>query len=313
MSAEPAPNDADDYTAVIPTLGQRSSLAAAITSLQQQAVPPQEIIVVLPDGLEPPQDLPGGVRCMWARRSTSSQRNHGLRAARTPYILLVDDDILVRPGAPDMMREELKQRPAAVLAAATLVGDPVLPAAANFAYRILGLGYHNPSRGTSRLRWSGHSVIRLAPRGTESVGVIHLCCTMMRRSLTSKILLDETFGGYVLGEDLDFGARARWHGELLCVQRALADVVPGPSSAPEDTHTVAELHGCVLSYFRWRHKRPGTLGTLAWGWSHVGQLLVLGVRSARTRDSAALHGYLCGLRSCLARIIRETHGRTART
>ncbi|MQA82222.1 MAG: glycosyltransferase [Streptosporangiales bacterium] len=306
MSSAPPVDDLESYTAVVPTLGQRPTLAATITSLRHQPFPPEEIIVVLPEGVGAPQGLPTGLRYVWAPRSSSAQRNRGLQLAATPYVLLVDDDIRVRPGTPDALRHALRQRPSAVLAAANLVGDPVLPTATNLTYRLLGLGYHNPFHGTSRLRWSGHSVIRLVPRATESVGVTHLCCTLLRRSLTSVVLLDETIDGYVLGEDLDFGARARQHGQLLSVPHALADILDEPSTAPEDPRAVAVLHGHVLSYFRWRHKRPGTFGTLAWGWSHVGQLLVLVVRSVRTRDVAALNGYLTGLRSCLAQIASET-------
>lgn len=279
----------------MPSLGSRPSLPATIDSLLQQSWPPDEVIVVLPHATPRPPGVPASVTVLWADRSSAGQRNAGLLACGTPLVLLVDDDIVVDKGAPRLLAQALSGEEA-LLAAATLIGDPALPPPVNLLYRLLGLGHHNPWRGNSRLRWSGHPVIRLEPVGIERVGFAHLCCTMVRRIEASATLLDESFAGYVIGEDLDFTARLGRLGTLLSVEEAVAAIEPSASTSPTDQFDLGRLHGEVLAHYRWRHKRSGPLGVVAWWWAHLGQILVLAGRTVSTRDRRALAGYLSGFR-----------------
>jgi hypothetical protein len=140
----------------------------------------------------------------------------------------------------------------------------------------------------------------LKPKGVEHVTFAHLCCTMVRRAEACETLLDETFTGYVLGEDLDFTARLSRQGLLLSVEQAGAVIEPTTSTSPKDPFDLGKLHGQVLAYYRWRHKRSGVLGTVAWWWSHVGQSMILIGRATRSWDSRPLAGYLSGLRQLLS-------------
>jgi hypothetical protein len=143
------------YTAVVPSLGTRSSLSETIDSLLRQPWQPNQVILVLPRNTTRPADTPDAVTVLSADLSSSAQRNVGLLASKTPLVLFVDDDIVVDMETPRILAQTLKHKNA-LLAAATLKGDPTLRGATNILYWLFGIGHHNPGRGNSRLRWSGH-------------------------------------------------------------------------------------------------------------------------------------------------------------
>jgi hypothetical protein len=84
------------YSVVVPTLGRRATLRVCLTSISRQTRPPAEVIVALPPDVHIPADH--GARVVRAPvASTSAQRNTGARAATSPVVFFVDDDIELEP------------------------------------------------------------------------------------------------------------------------------------------------------------------------------------------------------------------------
>lgn len=83
-----------DYSVVIRTLGiAGEKYRALLDSLKSQTIQPREVLVVLPDGREPPADRLGTERFVTTRKGLVHQRSFGIRQARGDYVLLCDDDI----------------------------------------------------------------------------------------------------------------------------------------------------------------------------------------------------------------------------
>lgn len=93
-------------TAVVPTLNRPDMLREALRSLQQQTLPPDEIIVV-DDGSSPPVDQAALNTefgpCVRVLRNEKSHglaygRNWGVEAASGKYVVHLDDDDLLAPS-----------------------------------------------------------------------------------------------------------------------------------------------------------------------------------------------------------------------
>ncbi|MGI5272060.1 glycosyltransferase family 2 protein [Nonomuraea sp. CA-218870] len=94
-------------TVVIPTIG-RPSLRATLAALT--GVP----VVVADDrrGAAEPLEVPAGVRVVRSGgRGPAAARNAGWRAADTPWVAFLDDDVVPSPGWVDAVREDLADLP----------------------------------------------------------------------------------------------------------------------------------------------------------------------------------------------------------
>ncbi|MDA0636372.1 glycosyltransferase, partial [Nonomuraea sp. MCN248] len=94
-------------TVVIPTIG-RPSLRATLAALT--GVP----VVVADDrrGAAEPLEVPAGVRVVRSGgRGPAAARNAGWRAADTPWVAFLDDDVVPAPGWVDAVREDLADLP----------------------------------------------------------------------------------------------------------------------------------------------------------------------------------------------------------
>lgn len=83
-----------DYSVVIRTVGLANdhykSLLQSIGSLEP---PPREVIVVIPDDVERPELLLGGERIIHCPRGMVLQRVQGIKACKSEYALVCDDDV----------------------------------------------------------------------------------------------------------------------------------------------------------------------------------------------------------------------------
>lgn len=81
------------WSAVIRTVGTAGEkYLRTIQSVLSQTIPPEEIIVVLPDGCEPDY-VCGKERIIHTRKGMVTQRAVGVDTAKTDYILVLDDDV----------------------------------------------------------------------------------------------------------------------------------------------------------------------------------------------------------------------------
>lgn len=85
------------YSVVIRTLGDAGlKYKALLDSIAKQTIQPEEVIVVIPEGYELDYTL-GTERIIRSKKGMVSQRAEGILAAKSDYILVVDDDVEFGP------------------------------------------------------------------------------------------------------------------------------------------------------------------------------------------------------------------------
>lgn len=134
-----------EYSAVIRAIGYGPYIERLLQNLTTQSLPPSEIIIVLPHGV-PLWQSPQEIRFAYSPKGMISQRAEGIKIARYPYVLLLDDDIIFQDelAAEKLFTEMLKHN--AVLAI------PYSPEAApqgiirKFVYALFGIAIPTSKR-----------------------------------------------------------------------------------------------------------------------------------------------------------------------
>lgn len=86
------------YSIYIRTLGKGGEkYHRLLQSIDKQTIKPQEVVVVLPEGYNPPQEKLGYERFEYSEKGMVKQRIYSINKAKTPYILLLDDDVEFEP------------------------------------------------------------------------------------------------------------------------------------------------------------------------------------------------------------------------
>ena len=114
-------------TVVIPTRNRLDLLREAVASIERQTHADWRVLIV-DDASEDgtwswvdahPDERVSGIHVA-ERAERSAARNRGLRALQTPYVLFLDDDDRLRPGALERLTSALGRDPAAVAAVGAL-------------------------------------------------------------------------------------------------------------------------------------------------------------------------------------------------
>ena len=188
--------------AVIVTRNRTEMLRQTIVAVKQSATPVQEIIVSDDStGNETARmltaEFPDVIRVEGPKRGISANRNRGMGIARSDYILLSDDDMLVDPnflgGALDLVREK---HASLVFTATSDDGNLIYPNTFDF------LGY-------SRKPYKPGTPYNTANQQ----------CFLISRELAWKEPYDETITSYGY-EEMDFAYR-------IAATGAIIDCVPG--------------------------------------------------------------------------------------
>lgn len=83
-----------EYSIVIRTLGTAGEkYLALLNSIKKLNIQPKEILVVLPEGYNPPKEQLGYEKFIYSPKGMVAQRVFGGQAARSKYILFLDDDV----------------------------------------------------------------------------------------------------------------------------------------------------------------------------------------------------------------------------
>jgi GT2 family glycosyltransferase len=302
------------YSVVVPTLARRPSLRDCLASIAAQIRPPAEVILAVP----PATDVPdAGAAIVYADvASTSAQRNAGVRAASSPIVLFVDDDITLAPdfGAHLLAVWERRGLDGISGVAGTCINEDAFPAGSVLRRLLLaagGLGHQAVIARRSKLMVSGAVASVRRPRREVEVEFAIGFCVSYRRDLLLQETFDESFTGYVFSEDADLSARMIRHAPLIHTPQARcwhADVDPGLTEGVDAAYRRARM----VAFFRGRHRRRGLLGRLAWEWANGAELAILAARAARRRDIAPVRAYLRGLRETRAQL-RDEGARHSRT
>lgn len=83
-----------DYSVVIRTLGTSGEkYEALLHSIDKQSIKPKEVLVVMAHGYSPSPYHSEYERIVWTRKGMVNQRQVGFEESRSPYLLVVDDDV----------------------------------------------------------------------------------------------------------------------------------------------------------------------------------------------------------------------------
>ena len=86
------------YSVYIRTLGRGGDkYSKLLQSIDSQTVKPEEVVVVLPHGFRPPEERLGYERFAYCEKGMVRQRVFAINDAKTPYVLLLDDDVEFEP------------------------------------------------------------------------------------------------------------------------------------------------------------------------------------------------------------------------
>lgn len=98
-----------DYSVIIRTIGQAGekyqNLLNSIAALIPQ---PREVIVVLPEGYEEPSEQLGWETFYYSPKGMVAQRMYGIQQCKTPYALILDDDIAFGPDFVQKLHEPIE-------------------------------------------------------------------------------------------------------------------------------------------------------------------------------------------------------------
>jgi GT2 family glycosyltransferase len=231
---------------VICTLHRPASVQALLESLAKQIRRPDEIVIVdassdsLTEAVTDEFANKGGagIRILYSRvqepiKGLTRQRNHAVELTKRPLVAFFDDDTVLDKACLGQLE-----------ATHAAFGKEVAGVAA-----YIRNAYTVPST-IWRVRNTLRVVSSLQPGKYERSGVsipwsflppgdgycegdwLPGCSMMWRTDVIRAVKFHESFGGYALGEDLDFSLRARREGKLLVARAALVDHFHEPSSRP---------------------------------------------------------------------------------
>ncbi len=189
--------------------------------------------------------------------------NQGLRTTNAPYVLLLNSDAELRPGALEAMAEILDAHAdVAVVGPRTLFSDGTIQLSwgrfpgplSEWHQRRLVLGIE------ARLPLALKHVEQLASREHEPDWLSASCWLARREVLLAVGLFDEGF--FLYWEDADLCLRLREAGwRLVFTPRAEVVHYQGVSKARSSGRALAEYHGSHLRYYR-KHNNPLSVAAL---------------------------------------------------
>jgi N-acetylglucosaminyl-diphospho-decaprenol L-rhamnosyltransferase len=233
---------------VIVSFNARADLERCLDSLQ--AAPPQashEVIVVdnaSTDGSAAAAARPG-VRVIAHTENVGFAKatNAGIRASCGEFVLLLNSDTIVPPGAIDRLIERLRARSDAAIIGPRLVGGD---GRAELSFGRT-LGPFNELRQKSRQRRP--AVIEALTRRPHSPDWVSGACLLVRRSDADAVgLLDERYFMYI--EDVDFGVAMRARGrQVLFTPEVEVVHLRGRSRATSPSATQAAYRRSQIAYY----------------------------------------------------------------
>ncbi len=229
-------------SAVIATRDRAPILSRALASVSAQGAQPREILVVDASDNDatravcdqPPADLASELSYVSASMTGAAvQRNEGVARASQPFILFMDDDVLLEPGCLERLWRALEsdKRNGGVNA---LISNQSYVRPGGLT-RILFRALHGRAETSYAGRCLGPAM-NLLPENRDSlpevvpVEWLNLGCTLYRREALPKPAFLDRFKGYSLMEDLalslDVGKRG-WKLANVRTARVFHDSQPG--------------------------------------------------------------------------------------
>ena len=192
-------------TVVIPNYNGKKYLAACLKSLEESEKE-RPCAVVVDNGSTDGSDREAEERFPWVRlirfpenRGFDAAVNEGIRQSRTPYVFLLNNDTIVRPGCISVLEARMEREEELFSLSARMVDmrDPTVMDGAGDLYSALGWAYA-VGKGKPAARYG------------RPVRIFSACAgaAIYRRSMLERTgLFDELHFAYL--EDVDLGYRAR--------------------------------------------------------------------------------------------------------
>lgn len=208
-----------DLAIIIVSYNTRDDLAACLRSLREPAPEVSHDIVVIDnasgDGSADAARACPGVRVIEAGANLGFARatNIGIRASAGEFVLLLNSDTVVRPGAVDSLVADLRAHPEAAVAGPRIIDGQGRP---EISFGPM-MGPFNELLQKARGRLYARGVCFVTARVEQKVRTEHCpdwvsgACLLVRRAVAEQVgLLDERF--FIYAEDVDFCAAVRARG-----------------------------------------------------------------------------------------------------
>jgi N-acetylglucosaminyl-diphospho-decaprenol L-rhamnosyltransferase len=183
--------------------------------------------------------------------------NRGAATLGEPFVLVVNPDIVIDPGAVDVLAGTLEAEPDVAVVGPSIhePGGALYPSARSFPSFTVGAGhalvglFWPDNRWTRSYRGTATLDGAVAPRARESDWVSGACCLVRREAFETVGGFDEGYFMYV--EDLDLCWRLRRAGWRVLYEPAAAAVhYQGLSAATRPYRMLAAHHRSTLRFAR---------------------------------------------------------------
>ncbi len=257
-----------DLAIIIVSYNTRDDLVACLQSLRSPAPSVSHEIVVVDnlssDGSAQAARQHDGVRVIDAGANLGFARanNVGIRATASEFVLLLNSDTVVAPGAVDALVADLRAHPESAIAGPRIVDNRGRPEI-SFGGMI---GPLNELRQKARVRLHERGVGTIGRWADRMVRRAHYpdwvsgACLLVRRRVAEEVgLLDERF--FIYCEDVDFCAAVRSRGWKVRFTPA-AEIVHhrGRSVAQNRPAVDAAYRNSQIAFYEKHH--PGWVGLL---------------------------------------------------
>ena len=191
--------------------------------------------------------------CNPENRGVAPARNQGIRLAQGEYVLILDDDTVVRPGALDCLIRYMGEHPEAGLCGPKLIGaDGELQLSCRrfptlidkLARRLPSAAARKVTRTVEMADWD-HQTIR------QMDYVIGACQIIRRRALQEVGLFDERI--FYGPEDVDICLRLRQAGWSVVYNPEAVIVHEERRMTRSPGSGLVWKHICGLGYYFWKH------------------------------------------------------------
>ena len=187
-------NSERQTTIVIPTCGRAAILHETVVALQAQTALPREILLCSGDEnsiLPETRSVPHVRVILAAKKGSAPQRNACLDKVTTPYILFLDDDVVLAANYIASMEAQFEQRPDIALADGEMAADG--------AHTDTGYSHDEGRKILAAYKPMG----QVAPLSSATG------CCFVRTAIARAVRFDERLSLYGYLEDLDFSTRAK--------------------------------------------------------------------------------------------------------
>lgn len=241
---------------VILTWNSVGKIESCLESLLQGTLVPDEIIVVDNGSTDQTRAVLArqfpAVRVMENphNRGVARARNQGLAVARGAYLLVLDDDTVVRPDALARLVSVLETNPTVAVCGPQLLDSARQPVDKDHLFPTL---WHKVRRWKDRSRQNGRASSNGVSGWIRDVDYVIGACQLIRRAA-----LDEV-GGYdehiFYGpEDIDFCLRLHNSGWRVVCQPAAQVIHIEQRIARSVSSEIGRKHLSGLGYYFWKHR-----------------------------------------------------------